>query len=214
MVPGASLASLEMCICFSLYSHWSTSGSWTNSITSWSMLKCRISGPIHTFWKLSCILARSWVIYMHISVWEAPRYTTYWAALLPLWATLNLFFLGQGKWVIDVSPHLVAILIRNSKSMSNCSKLIQVSRVRQITSVGCRKKIIAVIREALLVISEESQGTRETPFFSKKQKDKFWKLPASESGSNFLYEILKGIIKQVTCQLLEIKWWPPEIMPT
>lgn len=92
------------------------------------------------------------------------------SSIASLWATPNLCFLGQGEWVMDVSPHLVAILTRNSKSMSNCSKLIQVSRVRKITSVGCRKKIIAVIREALLVISEESQGTRETPFFSKKTK--------------------------------------------
>lgn len=58
-----------------------------------------------------------------------------------------------------------------------------------------KKKIIAVIREALLVISEESQGTRKTPFFLKKQHKKI----NSENDQlvslvAISYEILKGII--------------------
>lgn len=39
--------------------------------------------------------------------------------------------------------------------------------------------------------------------FSKKEKDESWKLLGREPDSNF-YKILGGIIKQVTCQLLEI----------
>ena len=44
-----------------------------------------------------------------------------------------------------------------------------------------------MIRETPLVISEESQGSREVPFFfSKKEKDEFRKLLGRESDSNFL----------------------------
>lgn len=61
-----------------------------------------------------------------------------------------------------------------------------------------------MIRETLPGISEESQGTREVPFFSKNEKvnsENYWIV----SLTAISYKILEGIIKQVTCQLLEIE---------
>ena len=45
----ALLAFQEICLCFSLYPHYSTSDSWTSSVaTPGSLLKCRVSGLMHT----------------------------------------------------------------------------------------------------------------------------------------------------------------------
>ena len=117
-------------------------------------------------------LVRSWVVYMHISVLRSTIicHTLSSIASSVGCTQLILFFLGQSKGVIDLNPQLVTILRRNSKSMSSCFKLIHVSRVRQITSLGYRKKFIAVIRETPSVISEESQGTIEVPFFFPKER--------------------------------------------
>lgn len=141
---------------------------------------------------------------MHTSVWEVPQYATCWAALLPPWAASNFFFLGWSKWVIDLSPQLVTILKRNSKSTSHRFKLIHISRVRQITSLGYRKKIIPVIRETPSVISEESQGTREVPIFFQRKEKMNSENYQVVSLTATAYKILEGIIKQITCQCLEI----------
>ena len=63
-----------------------------------------------------------------------------------------------------------------------------------------------MIRETPSVISEESQGTIEVSFFFFQRKKKInsenhWVMNLTAIS----YNILEGIIKQVTCQILEIE---------
>lgn len=62
-----------------------------------------------------------------------------------------------------------------------------------------------MIREKPLVISEESQGSREVLFFFFQRKKKmnsenYWVV----SLTAISYKILEGIIKWIACQLLEM----------